>query len=76
MFTRIGSCLEVPVPRLAPYRTKWLRGYQRPPRGGGGSSRRACERTPLRGRRRQAPRHKITTEVPTVVKGRAIKLAD
>jgi hypothetical protein len=31
-----------------------LRGYQRPPRGGRGRCRRACERTPLRGRRRCA----------------------
>jgi hypothetical protein len=33
-----------------------LRGYQRPPRGGRGRCRRACERTPLRGRRRCAAR--------------------
>jgi hypothetical protein len=32
-----------------------LRGYQRPPRGGRGRCRRACERTPLRGRRRRTP---------------------
>ena len=31
-----------------------LWGYQRPPRGGRGRRRRACERTPLRGRRRCA----------------------
>jgi hypothetical protein len=29
-----------------------LRGYHRPPRGGRGRCRRACERTPLQGRRR------------------------
>jgi hypothetical protein len=37
------------VPSLAQ-----LRGYHRPPRGGRGRCRRACERTPLRGRRRCA----------------------
>jgi transposase InsO family protein len=31
-----------------------LRGYQRPPRGGRGRCRRACERNPLRGRHRCA----------------------
>jgi hypothetical protein len=31
-----------------------IHGYQRPPRGGRGICRRACERTPLRGRRRCA----------------------
>jgi hypothetical protein len=30
-----------------------LHGYQRPPLGGGGECRRACERSPLKGRRRR-----------------------
>jgi hypothetical protein len=41
-----------------------LHGYQCPPRGGRGRCRRACERTPLRGRRRCAAGGRLTHHTP------------
>jgi hypothetical protein len=47
------SCRYLVQPPTVPGMA-WLRGYQRPPRGCRGRCRRACERIPLRGRRRRA----------------------
>jgi hypothetical protein len=47
------SCRYLAQPPTVPSMAR-LRGFQRPPRGGRGRCRRACERTPLRGRRRCA----------------------
>jgi hypothetical protein len=53
------SCRYLVQPPTVPSLTR-LRGYQRPPRGGRSRCRRACERTPLRGRRRRAlPRIRV-----------------
>jgi hypothetical protein len=45
------NCRYLVQPPTVPSMAR-LRGYQRPPRGSKGRCRRACERTPLRGRRR------------------------
>jgi hypothetical protein len=47
------NCPYLAQPPTVPSMAR-LRGYQRPLRGGRGRCRRACERTPLRGRRRCA----------------------
>jgi hypothetical protein len=47
------SCRYLVQPPTVPGLAR-LQGYQRRPRGGRGRCRRACERTPLRGRRRCA----------------------
>jgi hypothetical protein len=44
------NCWYLVQPHTVPSMAR-LHGYQRPPRGGRGRCRRACERTPLRGRR-------------------------
>jgi hypothetical protein len=45
-----------------------LHGYQRPPRGGKGRCQRACERTPLRGRRRcAAGERQIPLSLPKLI---------
>jgi hypothetical protein len=47
------SCRYLVQPPTVPS-VAWLWGFHRPPRGGRGRCRRACERTPLQGRRRCA----------------------
>jgi hypothetical protein len=44
-----------------------LHGNQRPPRGGRGRCRRACERTPLRGRRRCATLRQFPTDASALL---------